>query len=233
MEDVGVCSSERSVALRRTPVIIWRAMSTRLCWATCAGRRSTRFRSAPAPLLATAASVKPPSFEPCPTVRKGLAQYCGTLLVPNFLCPREGILLILFFSHCADRSHFFFFFWDCITPFAFFKPSLSHFGCLPLSISLEDDSSSPLLVTGILIAMGMLLLIIVIAAAIYCIRYNKRPTSKRECEVDIIGPACLQKAPEISTEFVQPSFTHPLSLACLLNNLAIFNNAANQQAIKL
>ncbi|XP_016094531.1 ephrin type-B receptor 4 [Sinocyclocheilus grahami] len=34
----------------------------------------------------------------------------------------------------------------------------------------EDDSSSPLLVTGILIAMGMLLLIIVIAAAIYCIR---------------------------------------------------------------
>uniref|UniRef100_A0A673MXG3 receptor protein-tyrosine kinase n=1 Tax=Sinocyclocheilus rhinocerous TaxID=307959 RepID=A0A673MXG3_9TELE len=34
----------------------------------------------------------------------------------------------------------------------------------------EDDSSSPLLVTGILIALGMLLLIIVIAAAIYCIR---------------------------------------------------------------
>uniref|UniRef100_A0A8C1XNS0 receptor protein-tyrosine kinase n=1 Tax=Cyprinus carpio TaxID=7962 RepID=A0A8C1XNS0_CYPCA len=34
----------------------------------------------------------------------------------------------------------------------------------------DDDSSSPLLVTGILIAMGMLVLIIVIAAAIYCIR---------------------------------------------------------------
>lgn len=34
----------------------------------------------------------------------------------------------------------------------------------------EDASSSPLLVTGVLIAMGMLLLIIVIAAAIYCIR---------------------------------------------------------------
>ncbi|XP_065140497.1 ephrin type-B receptor 4a isoform X2 [Paramisgurnus dabryanus] len=34
----------------------------------------------------------------------------------------------------------------------------------------DDASSSPLLVTGVLIAMGMLLLIIVIAAAIYCIR---------------------------------------------------------------
>ncbi|TRZ01200.1 hypothetical protein DNTS_009762 [Danionella cerebrum] len=34
----------------------------------------------------------------------------------------------------------------------------------------EDESTSPLLVTGILVAMGILLLILVIAAAIYCIR---------------------------------------------------------------
>lgn len=38
----------------------------------------------------------------------------------------------------------------------------------------EDDSSSPLLVTGILIAVGMLLLTTVIALAIYCIRKQNR-----------------------------------------------------------
>ncbi|KAL6464042.1 hypothetical protein MHYP_G00284330 [Metynnis hypsauchen] len=38
----------------------------------------------------------------------------------------------------------------------------------------EDDSSSPLLVTGVLIAMGMLLLITVIGIAIYCIRKQNR-----------------------------------------------------------
>uniref|UniRef100_A0A671KP74 receptor protein-tyrosine kinase n=1 Tax=Sinocyclocheilus anshuiensis TaxID=1608454 RepID=A0A671KP74_9TELE len=72
----------------------------------------------------------------------------------------------------------------------------------------EDDSSSPLLVTGILIAMGMLLLIIVIAAAIYCIRYNKRPTRKRES----------QKAQEISTE----SNSHHSLVPCPLHFLKVY-----------
>ncbi|XP_037389163.1 ephrin type-B receptor 4a isoform X2 [Pygocentrus nattereri] len=49
-----------------------------------------------------------------------------------------------------------------------FSPAKS-FRTLP-----DDDSSSPLLVTGVLIAMGMLLLITVIGIAIYCIRKQNR-----------------------------------------------------------